>query len=172
VREGTVGVCERLVKWSLPCGPGMIKRLPFDSNIRASDMQESSISTVLCVSKNRIYRGESTSQICAHTLGLFDQAVTCRYAAFFRPFTFVHLARRAAAIFLRDADDTMRLGLAASAWPFCAAHRAFCARLIFLRAAADIVRRCPFETELPNAARAARNRPASFSALSNSFFNC
>src|ERR1700680_1803246 len=50
-----------------------------------------------------------------HALGLFDQAVPCRYAAFFSPCTFVPRARGAAAIFLRAADDTMRLGLTASA---------------------------------------------------------
>ena len=58
----------------------------------------------------------------------------------FAPFTLAHRALWAAAIFLRAAADTGRLGLAA-AWWFCLAHLAFCARLIFLRAAADSVRR-------------------------------
>ena len=65
---------------------------------------------------------------------------TC-YAALFCCFTFAHLTRWAAAIFLRAAADMVRLGCT-GATPFddaVFAHRAFCARLIFLRAAADRV---------------------------------
>ena len=55
---------------------------------------------------------------------------------------FTHLARCAAAIFLRADADIVRLGFAVPALPSEAlfAHRAFCARLIFLRPAAEIVR--------------------------------
>jgi len=54
---------------------------------------------------------------------------------------FAHLARWAAAIFLRAAADMVRLGFTATAPLDDAvfAHRAFCAMLIFLRAAADRV---------------------------------
>jgi hypothetical protein len=65
-----------------------------------------------------------------------------RYAAFFCcAFTFAHLARWNAAIFLRAAADIVRLGFTATA-PFVEAlfaHRAFCARLIFRRAEADML---------------------------------
>jgi hypothetical protein len=62
---------------------------------------------------------------------------------FLPAFAFAHLARCAAAIFLRDAADTVRLGVAVPGWPldFLFAHRAFCARLIRLRAAADMADR-------------------------------
>jgi hypothetical protein len=65
------------------------------------------------------------------------------YAAFFCcAFTFAHLARCAAAIFLRADADMVRLRFVLLAWSFAAlfAHRAFCARLIRLRAEADKVR--------------------------------
>ena len=52
--------------------------------------------------------------------------------------TRAHLARCAAAIFLRAATDMVRLGFGAR--PFAFAHHAFCARLIRLRAEADRMR--------------------------------
>jgi hypothetical protein len=60
----------------------------------------------------------------------------------FPALTFAHLARCAAAIFLRAAADIVRLGFTVPALPSEAlfAHRAFCARLIFLRADAERVR--------------------------------
>ncbi|MGA8763938.1 MAG: hypothetical protein WB562_13815, partial [Candidatus Sulfotelmatobacter sp.] len=102
---------------------------------------------------------------------------TSVFRIYFLPaFTFAHLARWAAAIFLRPAADMMRLGFAAPFRVFepLFAHRAFCARLIFLRAAADKVRR--FRTRvlpvrLPRAANAAPRRFTSPSALACSFFN-
>jgi hypothetical protein len=50
-------------------------------------------------------------------------------------FSFIHLARCAAAIFLRADADMVRLGFLLPAWTFAAlfAHRAFCARLIRFR---------------------------------------
>jgi hypothetical protein len=70
-------------------------------------------------------------------------AICCRllrcYATFFCAFTFAHLARCAAAIFLRADADMVRLVFIL---PVCfaalLAHRAFCARLIRLRAEADL----------------------------------
>ena len=61
---------------------------------------------------------------------------------FFAALTFAHLARCAAAIFLRADADMVRLGFVLPAWSFAAlfAHRAFCARLIRLRVEADSVR--------------------------------
>ncbi len=60
---------------------------------------------------------------------------------FFAAFTLAHLARCAAAIFLRADADMVRLGFILPAWSFAPlfAHRAFCARLIRLRAEADMV---------------------------------
>jgi len=57
-------------------------------------------------------------------------------------FTFAHLARCAAAIFLWADADKVRLGFILPARSLAAlfAHRAFCARLIRLRAYADRVR--------------------------------
>jgi hypothetical protein len=93
--------------------------------------------------------------------------------------TFAHLARCAAAIFLRSDADMVRLAEAETvvfAAPLAGcdlfrvfAHRFFCARLIRLRADADNVRR-PFEFELPKAASAAVNRWTSCRALLSSFF--
>src|SRR5690348_5170382 len=71
---------------------------------------------------------------------LFIFTTTSSYAAFFSCLAFAHLARCAAAIFLRPAADIVRFATT----PFddvAFAHRAFCARLIFLRADADRVRR-------------------------------
>ena len=53
-------------------------------------------------------------------------------------FTLAHLARCAAAIFLRIATEMVRLGPLDG--PLSFAHRALCARAIFRREAADIVR--------------------------------
>src|SRR5207245_109083 len=59
-------------------------------------------------------------------------------------FAFAHLARCAAAIFLRDAADIVRLtgvnlGVGFD-WLFILAHRALCARAIRRRAASETVR--------------------------------
>ena len=68
----------------------------------------------------------------------FSLRVHRPYAAFFAcPFTFGHLARCAAAIFLRADADMVRLGFCAC---FCFAQRARCAAAILLRPAAEIVR--------------------------------
>ena len=70
-----------------------------------------------------------------------SQQAPSTYAAFFCALTFAHLARCAAAIFLRPAADMVRLGFIL---PVCFgalfAHRAFCAKLIRRRAEADRVR--------------------------------
>jgi len=69
------------------------------------------------------------------------------YLVLFPCLIFAHLARCAAAIFLRPAADIV--GFATT--PFddvLFAHRAFCARLILLRADADRVR-LGFVKELP-----------------------
>jgi hypothetical protein len=66
--------------------------------------------------------------------------LTWSYAAFFCcALALAHLARCAAAIFLRADADIVRLGF--PAWPdFCFAHRARCAAAILLRPATEIVR--------------------------------
>ena len=65
-----------------------------------------------------------------------------RFSFYAAALTRAHLARWAAAIFLRAAADIVRLGfgLAVVSLEARLAHRAFCARLIFLRAAAERVR--------------------------------
>jgi hypothetical protein len=75
-------------------GKGMIKRLPFDSNIRGIQICESQAFPFLdAYPKTGITEAKGQAKSVQHTLELFDQAITCGYAAFFRPFTFVHLAR-------------------------------------------------------------------------------
>jgi hypothetical protein len=68
--------------------------------------------------------------------------VPLHYAAFFAcALTFAHLARCAAAIFLRADADMVRFGFIFPTLLFPVfAHRFFCAKLIFLRADADRVR--------------------------------
>jgi hypothetical protein len=74
--------------------------------------------------------------------------VLAGYAAFFCCFTFAHLARCAAAIFLRADADIVRFTrtgavVVASAigcdFSRAFAHRAFCARAILRRDAADMI---------------------------------
>jgi hypothetical protein len=72
----------------------MIKRLPFDSNIRGIQIYESQAFPLFdAYPKTGFTEAKGQAKSVRRTLGLFDQAVTCGYAAFFRPFTFVHLAR-------------------------------------------------------------------------------
>jgi len=95
-------------------------------------------------------------------MGLAALSTLVFYAAFFCcDFSFAHLARWNAAIFLRADADMVRLGLTVLAWSLALlfAYRAFCAALILLRAAAERVRlgfvakRPPFN--LPRTERAA-----------------
>lgn len=77
------------------------------------------------------------------------QTFILNYAAFFAARIFAHLARTAAAIFLREAADMVRLaGAGMDVFPADTgsnflrrfAHRAFCASAIFRREANDIIR--------------------------------
>jgi hypothetical protein len=82
------------VKWSLPDGQGMIRRLPFDSNNpRHQICKSQAFPLFYAYPKTGFTEANRQAKSVQHTLGLFDQAVTWRYAAFFRPFTFAHLAR-------------------------------------------------------------------------------
>jgi hypothetical protein len=63
--------------------------------------------------------------------------------------TFAHLARCAAAIFLRDAADIVRLAGVGLGADFTFAHRALCARAMRRRAAAETMRLPPVLAGLP-----------------------
>jgi hypothetical protein len=71
----------------------MIKRLPFDPNIRG--IRYARVDHFHCsmhMQRQDLPRRIDRPNLCS-TLRVIFQAVTCRYAAFFRPFTFAHLAR-------------------------------------------------------------------------------